>query len=150
MARLAGYRAGILILPNAKTFLNIPELSAHVTGKMIIKFRTNVTTQPRVSFVFLRAITHVQIFLSSPFPDTGCSRWRHLELGVPGDPFHLHRKHHYTWNTWKARDFSEWEKGWRHLLLCFFRVTADANEWSHWLQLNKLTSLEAMRIRSFH
>ena len=36
----------------------------------------------------------MQIFLSSPFPDTGCSRWRHLELGVPGDPFHLQRKHH--------------------------------------------------------
>ena len=83
MARLAGYRAGILILPNAKTFLNIPELSAHVTGKMIIKFRTNIRTQPRVSFVFLRAITCANISVvplsrhrvfQVTSPGTGCSR----------------------------------------------------------------------------
>ena len=96
MGRLAGYRAGILILPNAKTFLNIPELSAHVTGKMIIKFRTNVTTQPRVSSVFLRAITCANISVvplsrhrvfQVTSPGTGCSRWPISP--APETPLHL-------------------------------------------------------------
>ena len=120
MAGLAGYTTGILI--------NSP--------------------MPKPPVFFIRFYRN--IFIVVEFDNSPCKRIDILQLcalpppfqtvGVAGDPFHLRRKQHYSWNTW---DLSWWGI---LLTLCFFRVIAVENSSSHrlqliWLNLEKIENL---------